>query len=213
VPSQREAFRRALVRWAVETRADAGPLLLFVMNALGHPEGTRPVDVHTARHPHEVASIDGVMARLAHLIDEVGLGEDFLITALVRAVDEHLAQMVVGRDQAVASFRELLRRIDAVLSDPEATRAFITEHGLGEPDLPAMRTHVLEELQRLMEPGWEEARRRQLEVWRRATRRLLDPATRAAWEGERFEEAARKLDQFFKGPPGAVVQPLPPREE
>ena len=211
--TQREAFLRAIGRWAVETQSDAGGLLLLVFNALGHPEGDRPIDIQTAHHPHEVVTMDGLAARLDQLLDEVGLGEDFLVTALVRAVEEHLERMAVSQDEALASFRELRGRMDAVLGDPEAKSAFLAEHGLGDPDLPAMREQVEEEIGRLEDHAWTEAQNRLLDAWRRASRGLLRPDRRAAWEAERFRVAAEKLDFFFKGPPDAVMQPLPPEYE
>jgi hypothetical protein len=207
--TQREAFLRAIGRWAVETRSDAGPLLLFLLTVLGHPEGDRPMDIHTAHHPHEVVSMDGLAARIEQLIEQVGLGEDFLITALVHATEEHLARLAEGRDEALASFRALRQRMDGILADPAARAAFVAEHGLGEPDLPAMRQQVDEELRRLEDPAWTQIQRERLQAWRRAARGLLRPERRAAWERERFELAAKKLDLFFKGPEGAVTQPLP----
>ncbi len=208
--TQREAFLRAIGRWAVQTRSDGGPLLLYILGALGHPEGNRPMDIMTARHPSEVVSLDGVRDRLGALIDEVGLSEDFLVTGLIRAVEEHLRSMAEGREQAVATFRELRARMDAVAGDAEALVAFKAEHGLGDPDLSAMREQVEQEITRLEDPAWADAQRALLEVWRSATRGLLRPDRRTAWEAQRFEVAAQKLDLFFKGPPDAVMQPLPP---
>jgi hypothetical protein len=211
--TQRQAFVRAIGRWAVEARTDAAPLLLFVFTALGHPEGNRPIDIETAHHPNQVVTLDGLRERLDQLIDQVGLGEDFLVTGLVRAIEEHLARMAESRDEALTTFRALRMRMDAVAADPATQAAFMAEHGLGEPDLPAMRAQVDLEIGRLEDPGWAQAQRGLLEAWRRASHGLLRPDRRAAWEAERFEQAAKKLDFFFKGPAGAVMQPLPPGYE
>jgi hypothetical protein len=208
--TQREAFVRAIGRWAVETQSDASPLLLFAFNAVGHPEGNRPIDIETSHHPSGFVTLEALGERIGALVDEVGVGEDFLITSLIRTIEEHLARMVEGRDEALASFRELQAQMEAVLADPDATAAFMAEHGLGEPDLPAMREQVEDEIRRIEDPGWIDAQRKLLDAWRRATRGLLRADRRAAWERERFAAAAAKLDFFFKGPPDAVMQPLPP---
>jgi len=189
-------------RWANETRQDAHPLLLFILNCTGLPEGNRPIDLASVLNPMDMVSLEALETQLNRLVEEVGLGEDFLVTALVRAVAEHLERLVAEREQSLAAFRQLSERLAELAHDPEQAARFLAERGLAPRDVPAVLEQVRDEAARLQDPGWVEARRRDAEVWRRATAPLLDPGRRAAWEQERFRQAGEALGAFFRGPEG-----------
>jgi hypothetical protein len=200
VERQRDALIRAIRRWANETRQDAMPLLLFAFHCLGHPEGDRPVDVGSALNPRSLVSLDALQGQLDFLIDGVGMGEDFVVTSLARALEEYLERTLADRERGVATFRAVAAQIEALEADPEAAAAFAREHGLESRDLPELLARVRAEVAALQDPEWERARRRDLESWRRAAAPLLDPDRREAWEGARFREAGQLLARFFRGP-------------
>ncbi len=202
MPTQRETFLRALRRWASETRQDAHPLLLYGLHCIGHPEGDQPIDMAAALHPLDMVSVDALSGQLDRLIDQVGVGEDFLVTSLVRAVEEHFERLRAGREESLAMFRSMLAEIEGLEADPERAEVFLAARGLRSGDLAALTGQVGAEIARLEDPAWDEVRQRDVEVWRRVAAPLLSPVRRDDWERQRFAAASQQLTHFFKGPEG-----------
>jgi hypothetical protein len=160
------------------------------------------MDAAAARRPLDLASLPAVGAQLDRLLDEVGMGEDFLVTALVGAVDEYLRRTVADRERNLSVLRALRSRFRDLDADPASAAAYLEPRGLGPGDLEAALAQLDGEIERLMDPGWPEARRRELEAWGRATAGLVDPERRRRWEEERFQAAGQAMIRFFTGTEG-----------